>query len=178
MTSNFIVGTSGGSTAVTGFADIDDFRIYGSARTAAQIKADMLNENPTLSAFDAGCLGTLGTPEVEANGAPKIGNGSFALTVTKTESGKPGVLVLGGSAKKFANLVNLPLSLGGVLTGSTGCNLHVDAVMLLPPVGNGSGVTFALPLPATLAPNHVYAQWIAFGTKGTVSAGCDINMRK
>ena len=178
VSSNFKVGTSGSSTAVTGFADIDDFRIYGSARTQAQIKQDMLSENPTVSAFDAGCLGTLGTPEIEANGAPTIGNGSFALSVTKTESGRPGVLVLGASAKKFASVVNLPLDLSGLLSSGAGCNLHVDAVMLLPAVGNGGALPFPLPIPASLAPSHVYAQWVGFGTKGTVSAGCDINMRK
>jgi PKD repeat protein len=178
VTNNFTVGSSSTSTPVTGFADVDDFRVYGSALTAAQIKTHMLNENPTVSAFDAGCLGTLGTPEIEANGAPQIGNAAFALSVTKTESGRPGVLVLGASAKKFANLVPLPLSLGGLLTGSTGCNLHVDALLLLPAVGNGGAVPFALPIPAAVGAGHVYAQWIGFGTKGTVSAGCDINMRK
>ncbi len=179
LTNGLSVGANGSTTgSATGFYDMDDFRMYSGARTAAQVAADMLRENPTTSTFDTGCAGTLGTPLIGANGAPQTGSASFAVTVDKTENGRPGVLVIGGAAKKFANAINLPFSLAGLLSNGAGCNLSVDVALAFGAVGNGGKLTFPVPIPLSISGSHVYMQWIGFGSKGAVSAGLDVNMQK
>jgi hypothetical protein len=139
------------SSPITGDYDLDDFRFYGRALNPVQVKAEMMQENPVTSPYDAGCTGPSAIPTIMGNSAPAPGNTTFAVNLTKLETGKPGVLALGlGATKAFGGAVTLPFGLDFVYGTGSGCKLHADAVFFFPFVGGASG-TASIPLPIPAA---------------------------
>ncbi|MFQ5504441.1 MAG: PKD domain-containing protein [Planctomycetota bacterium] len=166
------------SSVYTRYYQMDDFRFYSHARTATQIKADMSQELATTSRFDKGCNGTLGVPLISANSTPTAGNATFAFTVDKTETGKPGILIMGFAARKLIGIVPLPWSLDFVYGPGSGCKLNVDQTFTWSATGNGGKISIGVPLPSGIEGLHAYVQWLAFGSVGAVSKGLDVNFQK
>jgi PKD repeat protein len=177
-TQALLVGSSSPSTGhATQHYDMDDFRIYGTARTAAQIQQDMAHELPTVSLFGDGCMGPQLVPVIGASGPPSSGNSGFQVTVDGAESGRPGILVLGLSGAKLAGLAPLPISLAGFYGPGSFCALDVDFLLSAAAVGGSAPLGFPVPLPSGLQGAHLYAQWLGFGSVGAVSHGLDINIQ-
>lgn len=170
--------------------DVDDFRVYAEARTAAQILQDLAAEAPSASRFDSGCgpAGPWPVPRILANGAPAIPNPHFALLLRDAQPNLDGLLVIGVEAHDWdlggGQVLTLPISLNGILVGS-GCSLGVvpalDPVALVLPMNTGpSGrIDLELPLPdvAFLRGVHFYAQWILFGAVGSATPVLDLNLQ-
>ena len=89
--------------------------------------------------YQAGCLGTNGTPVLAGVGMPNLGN-TFYYRVSGAPANASVFLVLGGGSQPAA------LDLG--LLGAPSCVLEVSSGQLIPLQANGSGVVYqSQPLP-------------------------------
>ena len=162
--------------------DIDDFRLYGNALSAADVQIAMMQESATSSSFGAGCTGPSGgAPSVTASGgAPRVGNAGFTMNVTGMEPGRPAVLALGGLAVAGGAL---PADVSFLL--GAGCQIEIaqDVAGIL---GNGSGsasLPLAIPNNVLLAGAHLYGQVLVVGSgfslpfAGALSPAIDINVQ-
>ncbi|MBK8975583.1 MAG: PKD domain-containing protein [Planctomycetes bacterium] len=175
---NFKIGSYSTLTTsgYTRYAQMDDFRLYGSALTPAEIMTAMGSEHPTTGTFGDGCSGPVTTPTIGASGgAPAIGNAAFTIELRGMEAGVPQALniaafVVGGGL--------LPFDLGSVLPTFTGCfaELFPDVSVGLAGTASAS-VPVAIPAIPALAGAHAYAQAIVLGSVGAVSPALDINIQ-
>jgi PKD repeat protein len=164
------------------YYDVDDFRMYGRALSAAEIQIAILNETPSTSMFGAGCAGPSGAaPTVgSSGGAPQVGNSNYTINVSGMEPGRPAVLALGGLAVAGGAL---PADVSFLL--GAGCQLEIaqDVAAIL---GNATGTAslpLAIPNNSLLSGSHLYGQVIVVGSgfslpfAGALSPAIDINIQ-
>ena len=157
----------------TQFYDMDDFRFYARALSAAEIMASMAQENPTTSTYDSACAGPGGNPLIGAVGVPRVPNPGFMLTLSSAEANVPATLAIGFQTH-LGGVLPIPL---GVL-GAT-CNLSLLPETFVSTATGAGSVTFPAPIPgdASLRGAHIYAQYILLGSQGAVTSGLDINVQ-
>lgn len=178
----FTVGSDGSSDAITNYYDMDDFRWYSGAFSAAQIQAAMGHENPTTSRFYAGC-GPNGPLSISSPDAPQAGNPFFSIDVANAEPGSIAGVMIMGIAHNTLPLPYPPLRLPLALpTFGAGCALNVSLEQNIPyPISAGGSGSMNVPLPAAPAfrGSHAYVQVITLGPTGnfTFSPGYDIDMQ-
>jgi len=177
-TNNLTIGGNRSVSATKNF-DLDDFRFYGTALTPAQVKAEMMQENPTTSPFDLGSSGPSTVPTIMGSTAPAPGTATFAVDMENLEASNPGVLMVGLGATKAFGAIPLPFNIDFLLAG-TGNNLHVDPFFFLPFASSATGTaSIGLPIPAVAVEGvHLYAQGLLVGTTGAMTPGLDINIEK
>jgi hypothetical protein len=90
-----------------------------------------------------------GIPVLNCAGAPRIGNGAFALDVSLPCLGSAGTLLLGG-CRPTSWVIRSGFGAGGFCGPTEAvCALFVDenALVALPGLGRTGGFTFPLPIP-------------------------------
>lgn len=158
--------------------DLDDFRLWARARTAAEILLDMASEAPTTSPFGAGCAGTLpfGVPWIGAAAAPSVPGPDFAILLRNAEPARTCALALGAGAGTWMG-TPLPLSLEPWFGAGCGLEVALDAWILLSTGGGSVDLPAPIPDLPSLRGAHAYLQWIIDGTSaGAVTPGLDVNI--
>ena len=172
---NFIVGAYGTTTSLfTRYFDMDDFRFYGRALTAAEILGCMVKEQAAATTFGDGCAGPGGVPTIAGNGQPTLGNLGFVVNIDQTEAGRVAAILLGTLAVDGGAR---PLDVSFLF--GPGCLAETLPDLGAFVVGVGPNNPFPLPIPniPALAGGHVYAQGLVFGTSGAVTPALDINLQ-
>lgn len=163
------------TTTSSGYAryyDTDDVRIYSRALSAGEVVAvTLLGENASAGTWGSSCNGPGGEPVIGTNGAPTLGNATFALTLSNAEDARLAVAVLGLSPAAFGTF-----DLSGIL--GAGCQLEVDpfATTFFLTVANAASQTIAIPNNTLFQGQHIYGQWLVLGTSGAATRAIDINV--
>lgn len=147
-------------TSAPSIYDIDEFRFLTRTATPAEILG-WASVNPAgLSTFGQGCDATM----TAGNGLPQLGNVLFRMDV-QAAAGGVGFMVLGFSRTTFGALA-LPVDLGSVFAGMTGCPWEVsnDALILTPlsPV-NTASLGFPIPPVPQYDGTEIFAQGLFIG---------------
>jgi hypothetical protein len=141
--------------------DIDEFRFQTRAASAAEI-AFWASQHPAAdSAFASGCDATLRS----SNGLPQFSNFLYQFDVSAQVPNTFGLFAF-GLQRAQSGPVALPLDLGTLLPGMSGCEWHCSAdattLMVLDGAGNGTVGFPILPDPA-FDKFAFYVQGIFFG---------------
>ena len=161
----FLVGFHTGSTSAWAY-DTDDFRVLGRAATAAEIGAWVKQNQADDGPFGGGCKGG---KLVTAGGNPVLGSTTYALNLSGT-AGQPFALSIGANHCTLGS-INLPLDLGTIVAGASGCNWESSGDLWLGGTFNRSGTaTVPLPIPKNMAYDGlgVYTQAVFLDGMGSV----------
>jgi hypothetical protein len=157
----FWVGRQTASNAPSVY-DLDEFRFLQRAVTPAEIGLWASMHPAGDSAFGAGC----GASMHSSNGLPQLGNFGYGIGVAAPTPNGLGIVALGFS-RTNAGALPLPLDLGTLLSGMSGCqwecSAEVTSLVLLDAAGHAT-------LPFPLPPLAAYDQ-MAFYSQGLLLGG-------
>ena len=115
----------------------------------------------TVMEYGYGCQGSSGkAPLISSTGAPKTGNGSFAVLVSDAKAQSAGALFVGYNRSKFGNVIALPWELTPL--GAPKCWLWTDIAFITTAATSATGQGSApLPIPnnPALVGQDLFFQW-------------------
>jgi hypothetical protein len=155
--------------------DIDDFRFYTKALSLAEALGAGLAEAASTGNYGTLCYAGPGSAAtISGNGAPTIGNATFAAELNGAGIAEPYAMVVGF----FPGTAGYPLDISGVL--GTGCVLECPLFLIQTGTTVGGAASMSLPIPA--GPYEGLHAYVQAGFVGTTTHGAtdllDINIQK